>query len=103
MKRIFKSMMFMAAFALSFGVLTACSEDNTEVPKEPNDDNTEVPTPDPDPEPTAVSYVVEAVIGDDATRVALNDGETLKWLDTDKVVAWYVGADGSASYALREE
>ena len=101
MKRIFKSMMFMAAFALSLGAMTACSEDGTDTPNKPNDDNTEEPKPEP--EPTTVSYVVEAVIGDDATRVALNDGESLKWLDTDKVVAWYVGADGSASYALREE
>lgn len=95
MKRIFKSMMFVAAFALSLGAMTACSEDAPVVPDNPN--------PTPEPEPTTVSYVVEAVIGDDATRVALNDGESLKWLEGDNVVAWYMGADGSASFTLREQ
>lgn len=95
MKRIFKSMMFVAAFALSLGAMNACSEDAPVVPDNPN--------PTPEPEPTTVSYVVEAVIGDDATRVALNDGESLKWLEGDNVVAWYMGADGSASFTLREQ
>lgn len=91
--------MMMAAVALSLGTIVACSEDPVEEPNKPNDDNTE----EPKPEPTVVSYEVIATIGDDATRTALNDGESLKWVDGDKVVAWYVGADGSASYALREE
>lgn len=99
MRRIFKSMMFVAATALSFGAMVACSDVSVETPDLPDDP---IDQPEP-PTPVAVSYVVEAVIGDDATRVELSDAEGLKWLDTDKVVAWYMGADGSASYALREE
>lgn len=93
--------MLLSALAFAFGAMTACSDDTTETPKNPNNDNTEEPTPEP--EPSAVSYIVEATIGDDATRVALNDGESLKWLESDKVCAWYVGSDDSYSYALREE
>ncbi len=87
--------MFMAAAIFALGAITSCSKD-----VEPTDP---IETPDDPAKPTVVSYEVVATIGDDATRAALNDGESLKWVDGDNVVAWYMGADGSASYALREQ
>lgn len=87
--------MFMAAAIFALGTITSCSKD-----VEPTDP---IETPDDPAKPTVVSYEVVATIGDDATRAALNDGESLKWVDGDNVVAWYMGADGSASYALREQ
>lgn len=87
--------MFMAAAIFALGAITSCSKD-----VEPTDP---IETPDDPVKPTVVSYEVVATIGDDATRAALNDGESLKWVDGDNVVAWYMGADGSASYALREQ
>lgn len=87
--------MFMAAAIFALGAITSCSKD-----VEPTDP---IETPDDPAKPTVVSYEVVATIGDDATRAALNDEESLKWVDGDNVVAWYMGADGSASYALREQ
>ncbi len=87
--------MFMAVAIFALGAITSCSKD-----VEPTDP---IETPDDPAKPTVVSYEVVATIGDDATRAALNDGESLKWVDGDNVVAWYMGADGSASYALREQ
>lgn len=109
MKRIYNTMMLLAAVALSFGAMTSCSEDNVKEPEKPIEipDDPEKPEEPEEPEdpatPVTVSYEVVASIGDDATRVALNDGESLKWLDTDKVTAWYRNAAGEATYALRED
>lgn len=87
--------MFMAAAIFALGTITSCSKDV--------ESTDPIETPDDPAKPTVVSYEVVATIGDDATRAALNDGESLKWVDGDNVVAWYMGADGSASYALREQ
>ena len=106
MKRIYNSMMLLAAVALSFGAITACSEDNVKEPEKPIEtpEEPEEPEKPEDPStPVTVSYEVVATIGDDATRAALLDGESLKWTETDKATAWFVDAEGNASYALREE
>ena len=106
MKRIYNSMMLLAAVALSFGAITACSEDNVKEPEKPIEtpEEPEEPEKPEDPStPVTVSYEVVATIGDDATRAALLDGESLKWTETDQGTAWFVDAEGNASYALRGE
>lgn len=96
MKRTYS--LLLSAFALSFAVLTACSDKPVDEPVNP----TPEPTPDV-PEYVALSYNVKAYIGDESTRATLNDGEAIKWAETDKVTAWYLGADNSFSYAMRED
>lgn len=93
MKKLLSFLMFAI---IGLATFSACSDDENIITPEPE------PTPQPQPTPEAVSYKVVASM-DETTRAIFNDGEQIKWSDSDVVTAWFIDAEGNYAYANREE
>lgn len=103
MKRIFTTMVALVA---TLALMTACEEDpveptpdkpNVENPDKPNPDtpeNPDKPNPDePEPEKPELTITVEATTPLDSY---------VEWSADDALLAWFIGADGSSSFAQKE-